>query len=46
VIEFHELRSRKKFTLNIDEAFKIAVKAAANLARRKKLAEKKAKKFA
>ena len=43
VIEFHELRSRKKFTLNIDEAFKIAVKAAAKAAHRKRLAEKKAK---
>jgi hypothetical protein len=43
VIEFHELRSRKKFTLNIDEAFKIAVKAAANADRKKAQAARKAK---
>jgi hypothetical protein len=43
-LEFHELRSRKKFTLTVDDAFRIAVKATANAARRKKEEERKAKK--
>lgn len=41
VIEFHELRSRKRFTLNIDTAFRIAVRVAAEAKRRAKLEAKK-----
>ena len=41
VIEFHELRSRKKFSIGIDDAFRIAVKIAAAAARRQKIEAKK-----
>lgn len=41
VIEFHELRSRKKFSISIDDAFRIAVKIAVAARLRQKREAKK-----
>ena len=45
-IEFHEKRGRRKFRLTIDGAFLIAVRMTVEAARRKRLAERAAKKKA